>query len=76
MADKNADENLDINEYIEFAKLRADFNEKRYGEALRYTDQEYQEHFTYYNKLNPEKEGITKEDLKVALFIWLRASLD
>ena len=38
IADKNSDGNLDENEYIEFAKLRADFNENRYGEALRYTD--------------------------------------
>ena len=60
MADKNTDGNLNELEYIEFAKLRADFNENRYGEALRYTDQEYQEHFTYYDKLNPEIEGVTK----------------
>ena len=38
MADKNTDGNLNELEYIEFAKLRADFNENRYGEALRYTD--------------------------------------
>ena len=41
MTDKTNKKNLDVNEYKDFAKLTVYLNEKRYGEAVHYSDEEY-----------------------------------
>jgi hypothetical protein len=36
---------------------------------LGFSDKEFEEQYAFYNKLNPLKEGVSKDDLKIGMVI-------
>ena len=65
-SDADGDSLLNCDEFVAFEKKRNEYQKTKYGEALSFTDDEYREHYKYFDALSPETQGVSVQDLFIA----------
>ena len=69
-SDANGDGVLNKEEFCTFEKKRREYETSKFKECLKFSDADYDVHYGHFNSLTPGVEGVSQQDLYVAMNIF------